>query len=218
MDERDERFRKERKELIASLISGGYLKSKNVIDAMLSVPRHEFLPENRRTYSYNDSPISIGFGQTISAPHMVAMMTEYLDVKPEHKILEIGSGSGYQAAILAELANKGKIITVERIKELADFARENLNRLKYKNVEIIHWEGTRGYEKEAPYDRIIVTAAAPKIPDALIEQLKNNGKMLIPVGGRMMQTLLLVEKKNGKIKKRDICGCVFVPLIGKNGW
>ncbi len=208
----------ERKSLIESLVSRKYLNRKEVIDAMLKVPRHEFIPENLKEESYRDTPLSIGFGQTISAPHMVAIMTENLDVEDGQKILEVGAGSGYQAAVLAELVHEGRIITVERIKELADFARENLEKLEYGNVEVVHWEGTQGYLEGAPYDRIIVTAAAPKIPGALIEQLGENGLMLIPVGDRMMQDLVSVRKKDNRVVKKEVCGCVFVPLIGKDGW
>lgn len=208
----------ERKKLVEGLIASGYLSKKEVIEAMLKVPRHEFIPSCQDYCAYADRPLSIGKGQTISAPHMVAMMTEHLDVKEDHKILEIGAGSGYQAAILADIAKNGKIYTVERIPELAIKAEEDLKRTGYKNVEIIIADGTKGYKQEAPYDRIIVTAAAPRIPDSLVKQLKDNGKMLIPVGGRMFQELLLIEKKDDKIHEKKLGGCVFVPLIGEEGW
>jgi len=210
----------ERKKLVKRLLSLGYLKSKKVIEAMSKVPREEFVPEYLRRYAYDDRPLEIGSGQTISAPHMVAIMTEALDVKPKQKILEIGSGSGYQAAILAEMVKEnGKIYTIERIKSIKEFAERNLSNLGYKNVKVILGDGTLGYGKEAPYDRIIVTAGAPKIPKSLVLQLKLRGKLLIPIGGRMYQDLILVEKEdNEKIKKKNLCGCVFVPLIGKEGW
>ncbi|MEA1924381.1 MAG: protein-L-isoaspartate O-methyltransferase [Candidatus Altiarchaeota archaeon] len=208
----------ERKKLVASLVSAGYLGDEKVKNAMLSVPREEFIPKDRRLHAYRDTPLTIGSGQTISAPHMVAIMTGELDVRRDSRILEVGAGSGYQAAVLAQIATEGEIVTLERIKELADSARMNLKRLGYANVEVIHWEGTLGYGEKAPYDRIIVAAAAPGIPEALIEQLKEGGKMLIPIGGRVMQTLMLVEKKDGRVVKKEICGCVFVPLIGEDGW
>ncbi len=209
---------KERENMIERLLSFGYLKSKKITDAMRKVPRENFVPEEQSMRAYEDRPLEIGFDQTISAPHMVAMMTEALDVKPKQKILEIGSGSGYQAAILAELAKEGKIYTIERIENVKKFAEENLKKLGYKNVFIILGDGTLGYEEKAPYDRIIVTAAAPKVPQELVSQLKQNGKMLIPVGGRTYQQLLLIEKNKKEIKEKNICDCVFVPLIGKDGW
>lgn len=208
----------ERRRLIKKLKSEGYLSNERVIEAMLKVPREEFLIEYQKPYAYADRPLSIGEGQTISAPHMVAIMTEHLDVDEDHKILEIGAGSGYQAAILAEIANKGKIYTVERIPELAKKAEDDLKRIGYKNIEIIIADGTKGYKKEAPYDRIIVTAGAPRIPESLPKQLKDPGKLLIPVGGKMFQELKLVEKKGGKFSTKNLGGCVFVPLIGEEGW
>ncbi|OYT53317.1 MAG: protein-L-isoaspartate O-methyltransferase [Candidatus Altiarchaeales archaeon ex4484_2] len=208
----------ERKKLVDSLISKGYLSDEKVKGAMLSVPRHEFIPQEMRMHAYRDTPLTIGSGQTISAPHMVAIMTGELGARIDSRILEVGAGSGYQAAVLAEIATEGEVVTLERIKELADYARMNLERLGYANVEVIHAEGTQGYREKAPYDLIIVTAAAPRIPKALIEQLKEGGRMLIPVGGKLMQTLMLVEKKKGVVVKKEICGCVFVPLIGEDGW
>lgn len=204
-------YETERKNLIESLKEKGYLSSPQVIEAMLKVERHNFVPENLKDEAYLDTPLPIGQGQTISAPHMVAIMTEALDIKPDHKILEIGTGSGYQATVLAEIAKKGKVYTVERIPELAEQAKKNL--AGYKNVEVIIANGTLGYQKESPYDRIVVTAGAQEIPQALIDQLKDGGKMLIPVGGRFFQDLILVEKKKGKIAKKNLGGCMFVPLV-----
>lgn len=218
MENTGDEYSERRRIMVERLIRNGYLSKPEVIDAMLKVPRHLFVPESQRCCAYQDRPLPIGYGQTISAPHMVAMMTEHLDVKEHHKILEIGSGSGYQAAVLAEIVRDGKIYTVERIPELVEFARRNLERCQYRNVLVILGEGTKGYARESPYDRIIVTAAAPHLPKALIEQLKDDGRMLIPVGGRGYQNLMLIEKKNGRISERNLGGCVFVPLIGENGW
>lgn len=204
--------------LIEGLKSEGYLSSERVIKAMLKVPREEFLGGYQKTHAYEDRPLFIGEDQTISAPHMVALMTEHLDVGVDHKILEIGAGSGYQAAILAEIANRGRVITVERIPGLAAKAEESLKRLGYVNIEIIIADGTKGHKAEAPYDRIIVTAGAPRIPESLLKQLKDPGKLLIPVGGRMLQELNLVEKKEGEFSTKNLGGCVFVPLIGEGGW
>lgn len=208
----------ERKALVERLVSSGYLGKPDVVDAMLRVPRHRFVPESKQGSAYVDSPLSIGHGQTISAPHMVAMMTEHLDVKPDHRVLEIGAGSGYQAAILAELLGEGVLYTVERIPELAEGAERVLQELGYSNVHVIVDEGTQGYREEAPYDRIIVTAAAPKIPQPLLEQMKPGGKLLIPVGSRVLQELMLIERGEKGFKKKNLGGCVFVPLIGKDGW
>lgn len=204
-------YETERENLIESLKTRGYLSSPCVIEAMLKVQRHKFVPENLQSEAYLDTPLPIGQGQTISAPHMVAIMTEALDVKENHKILEIGTGSGYQAAVLAEIAKYGEVYTIERISELAEQAKKNL--AGYKNVEVIIADGTLGYQKEAPFDRIIVTAGALDIPQTLINQLKDCGKMLIPVGGRFFQDLILVEKREGKIIKKNLGGCMFVPLI-----
>lgn len=210
-------YKTKRKKLVRHLISSGYLSKPEVIDAMLAVERHKFIPRDYTLEAYSDRPLPVGNGQTISAPHMVAMMSELLDVKVASKILEIGAGSGYQAAVLAEIAKKGEIYTIERIAQLAKFAEKNLKNCGYENVYVIVSDGTLGYEENAPYDRIIVTAGAPKIPDALIKQLGDGGKMAIPIGDRFYQDLILIEKNNGKIIEKTHGGCVFVPLIGKNG-
>ena len=147
---------------------------------------------------------------------MVALMTECLMLRGKEKVLEIGAGSGYQAAILAELA--GEVYSIERISALAEYAKKNLDKLGYANVKIKTGDGTLGWEEFNPYERIIVTAGAPKIPQGLINQLNNGGKMVIPVGGNFSQMLTLIEKEAGKILTTDVCGCVFVPLVGKEGW
>ncbi len=188
-----------------------------VLSAFLEVPRERFVPEELQKYAYEDGPLSIGFGQTISQPYMVAAMTQLLDLKPEDRTLEIGTGSGYQTAILARLCRK--VYTVERIPGLLERTKETLNRLGYKNIYFRLADGTLGWEEESPYDKIIVTAAAPEVPSALIDQLKRGGVMVIPVGNRYGQDLLVVEKdeKNG-IKMESRMRCVFVPLIGEQGW
>ncbi len=209
---------KERSILVDNLKSEGYIKSRAVEKAMLRVPRHEFLPKWQKSQAYMDTPLSIGYGQTISAPHMVAIMTENLNLKEDSRVLEIGSGSGYQAAVIAEIAVRGRIYSVERIPELAEFAQSNLSNAGYNSVKVIIGEGTQGYEKESPYDRIIVTAGAPRIPETLTGQLKDRGKLIIPVGGRAYQELKLLEKGPDGITVNDLGGCVFVPLVGKGGW
>ena len=208
----------ERKELVDHLIDSGYLSTPRVIDAMRKVKRHRFVPAGEGKSAYSDRPLHIGSDQTISAPHMVAIMTEHLDIEVDNKILEIGAGSGYQAAILAEIVKKGKIYTVERLPEIAERAKSSIEECGYKNVSIIVGDGTMGYKAEAPYDRIIVTAGAPKIPQSLVDQLGDNGKLLIPVGDRFYQELMLVEKRGEEIIERRLGGCVFVPLIGEEGW
>ncbi|NPB01369.1 MAG: protein-L-isoaspartate(D-aspartate) O-methyltransferase [Methanopyri archaeon] len=214
-------FRRARERLVERLKSLGYIRSDRVAEAMLKVPRHEFVPEHLRDRAYVDSPLPIGKGQTISAPHMVAMMTELLDPRPGHKVLEVGAGSGYHAAVVAELVKPdGKVITVERIPELAEFARENLRRTGYdKWVEVVVGDGTLGYPEEAPYDRILVTAGAPDVPRSLFEQLKPGGRMVIPVGDRHLQELWLIRKtEDGRMVRERHGGCAFVPLIGKEGF
>ncbi|EHP84876.1 protein-L-isoaspartate O-methyltransferase [Methanotorris formicicus] len=206
------------KPIIETLIHEGYIKNKKVAEALLKVPRHEFVPEHLKEYAYVDTPLEIGFGQTISAIHMVAMMCDILDLEEGQKILEVGTGCGYHAAVTAELVGKdGLVVTVERFPELAKKAEETLRRLGYNNVVVICGDGTLGYEPLAPYDRIYATAAGPKVPRPLIEQLKDGGKLLMPVG-RYIQHLILIEKKDGKIIEKDFGEVSFVPLVGEEGW
>jgi protein-L-isoaspartate(D-aspartate) O-methyltransferase len=188
-----------------------------VIQALYKVRREKFIPESLRDRAYGNYPLPIGENQTISQPYIVALMTQALKLAPEDKVLEIGTGSGYQAAILAELASI--VYSIERIDTLATRARTNLYSLGYDNVYIIVGDGSKGLPEYAPFDKIMVTAAAPHVPESLLGQLKNGGKMVIPVGGRAVQDLKLVEKaRNGRIYKSSLCGCRFVPLIGDEGW
>ncbi|MEO3993731.1 MAG: protein-L-isoaspartate O-methyltransferase [Desulfurococcaceae archaeon TW002] len=216
----DEVFRVKREKLVKSLIEEGILKSEEVIKAMLSVPREEFVPLRYRELAYLDTPLSIGYGQTISAPHMVAIMTEALKVSRGNKVLEVGTGSGYQAAIIAEIVKpEGHVWTIEIVPELAKFAEENLRRTGYSDyVSVIIGDGSKGYEEAAPYDRIIVTAAAPEVPKPLISQLKEGGRIVIPVGDMYVQILKIIEKKRGTLHVEDSVPCVFVPLIGEYGF
>lgn len=211
----------QRRNLVSILKELGYIRSRKVEEAMLRVPRELFVPEELREYAYDDRPLPIGFNQTISAPSIVAYMTELLDPQPGDKVLEVGTGSGYQAAILAEIVcPKGHVWTIERIAEIAESARRRLEMLGYADmITVIVGDGSLGYEPQAPYDRIIVTAAAPKIPKPLIEQLKPGGKIVIPVGPLPFQVLMVVYKKSSsEIEiKRDL-EVVFVPLIGEYGW
>jgi protein-L-isoaspartate(D-aspartate) O-methyltransferase len=202
--------------MINSLLDSKMI-DENVAEAMLKVKRELFVPEEQKQHAYSDVPLPIGHGQTISAPSIVGFMSMKLDAGEGMKILEIGTGSGYQAAILGELiGKKGKVYTIERKPELIELAKKNIKKSGVDNVVIIEGDGTQGYAKEAPFDRIIVTAGSPDVPKPLIEQLKKGGKMLIPVGPAHSQYLILVEK-NGEIKKTAILPVVFVPLVGKYG-
>ncbi len=223
-----QRFEELRRRLVRSLVEEGYIRSEKVMKAMLRVPRELFVPDDLRYLAYEDTPLPIGHGQTISAPHMVALMCEYADLDTGMKVLEVGTGSGYHAAVIAEIVAPsdapreewGHVYSIERIPELAKRAQENLRRAGYADrVTVIVGDGTKGYPEKAPYDRIIVTAAAPDIPQPLIDQLRPGGKMVIPVGDRYSQVLYIVEKKeNGEIKVKPTIPVLFVPLVGEYGW
>lgn len=188
------------------------IKDKRVLRAMETVPRHLFVPENLWAYSYQDSPLPIGSGQTISQPYIVAFMTELLTLKEEDKVLEIGTGSGYQAAILSLLARK--VHTIEIKKDLAIRASDTLTRLDYHNVTVYARDGYLGIPDEAPFDVIIVTAATPQIPPALLDQLRPGGRMVIPIGQpyRTQNLTLITKETTGEIKKREVAPVLFVPL------
>jgi len=203
-----------RAELIKKLSAG--IKDKRVLDAMIKVPREMFIPSEARQFAYDDRPLSIGYGQTISQPYIVAMMTEALNLSKKHKVLEIGTGSGYQAAILAQLA--GRVITTERVPELAETSKEVFKELGYKNIEVYRAGDELGWLREVPYDAIIVTAGAPKIPQGLLKQLKIDGKLVIPVGSVYEQQLYQVCRKKTKNDIKNMGGCRFVPLIGREAW
>jgi len=202
--------------VITQLIPRG-ISDERVLDATRKVPRHLFVPEHIQPRAYDDMALSIGEGQTISQPYMVAIMTELLELKGDEKILEIGTGSGYQTAILAELAKE--VYSIERIEQLAERAKNILSSLSYQNVFIKTGDGTLGWEEGSPFDRILITAGTPQIPQPLIEQLSDdNGIIVGPVGDRFSQVLLKVIKTKGKLEKETHTPCVFVPLIGKHGW
>ena len=197
------------------IVSRG-IKDPRVIAAMKKVPRHLFVEEALQSQAYSDHPLPIGEKQTISQPYMVALMTEALQLKEKEKVLEIGAGSGYQTAMLAELAEK--VFSIERIRSLAIKARQLLYELGYFNVEIKIFDGTHGWMGEAPFDAIIVTAGAPDIPQPLLDQLAIDGRLVIPVGDAYAQDLMRVTKTKEGIKKEELGGCRFVKLIGKYGW
>ncbi len=192
------------------------IKDKRVLAAMENVQRHLFVEEHLWEKAYDDCALPIGESQTISQPYMVAVMTELLELKGDEKVLEIGTGSGYQSALLSMLA--AEVFTIERVKTLALRAQEIFKKLKYTNVHVIISDGTLGLPEQAPFDGIIVTAAAPKIPDTYIKQLKINGRLIIPVGNRYSQVLYQVRNTPSGISTSTSTPCVFVPLIGRHGW
>jgi protein-L-isoaspartate(D-aspartate) O-methyltransferase len=192
------------------------IQDKRVLAAMSRVPRQLFIPPNLIHMAYDDIPLPIGLSQTISQPYIVALMTEKLELNAGKKVLELGTGSGYQTAILAELA--GRVITTERLAELLDKAKLILEQLGYKNIEMHQAEESLGWKAGAPYDAIISTAGAPAIPDSLIVQLAVEGRMVIPVGSRYDQELNLIIKHKQDIEVINLGGCRFVSLIGKDAW
>lgn len=199
----------------AQLVPRG-IKDKRVVDAMKKVPRHLFVEEAFHGQAYGDFPLPIGEEQTISQPFIVAIMTEALELKGNERVLELGTGSGYQTAVLAELCNR--VYSIERISSLAGRARKVLDKLGYGNVVVKIGDGTLGWKDEAPFDAIIVTAGSPEIPEPLLNQLKEGGRLVIPVGGEFMQSLIRIRKTEKGIEKDDMGGCRFVKLIGEHGW
>lgn len=206
-----------RKRMIETQILARGITDRRVIDAMLKIPRHIFVEEAMASQAYNDNPLPIGEKQTISQPYMVALMTELLELTGKEKVLEIGTGSGYQAAILALLADR--VYTVERIRPLALKARKALDSLGLLNINIKISDGTIGWKEEAPFDAILVTAGAPVIPSGLVDELAPGGRLVIPVGDQYEQTLVKITKQeDGSIEQQNLIGCRFVKLIGKFGW
>lgn len=192
------------------------IRDKRVLEVMSRIPREEFVPREYRHQAYEDRPLPIGWEQTISQPYIIALMTQALELSGSEKVLELGTGSGYQTAILAELAER--VISVERVPPLAEAARMVLEKLGYKNIEIHHAGETLGWKRGAPYDAIMVTAGAPAIPDELLTQLSMGGRMIIPVGSRFTQELCRVTRQEDGSKVDKLGGCRFVALIGKSAW
>jgi protein-L-isoaspartate(D-aspartate) O-methyltransferase len=220
-------FEKKRKKLIENLRARGILTQEKVADAISAVPREQFIPDDVKSQAYIDSPLAIGSDQTISAPHMNVMMCQILELEEGDKLLEVGTGSGYHAALCAEIIapessdNPGHVYTIERHENLAEKARKNLKKAGYEDIiTVVVGDGTLGYEQEAPYDKILVTAASPsEIPPPLMEQLKEGGILCIPAGSKKFsQALYKITKEEGKIKKKRITGVRFVPLLGKYGF
>jgi len=202
--------------MVARQLEARGIADPRVLDAMRRVPRHEFLPEGLRDEAYADHPLPIGEGQTISQPYIVALMTEALALKGEEKVLEIGTGSGYQTAILAELA--AHVVTIERFPSLSQAAAERLRRLGYAGVELRVGDGTLGAPDEAPFARILATGSLPRVPAGLLEQLADDGLFVLPVGDRSLQELVAVTRRGRSFVQSRLGPCAFVPLIGAAGW
>lgn len=193
------------------------IRDQRVLNAMLVIPREEFVSTQDRHRAYTDAPIPIGYGQTITQPYMTALMAQALTLDGTEKVLDVGTGSGYHAAVLGRLAQR--VISVERIPKLVALARANLDRAGCgENIAVVCGDGSLGYPSEAPFDAISVAAGSPEIPAALLDQLHDPGRLVIPVGNRLNQDLYFAQKKNGKIHTRTLTGCRFVPLVGQQGW
>ena len=205
-----------RRHMVDEQIAARGVRDARVLDAMRAVPRHLFVADDAKTQAYDDRPLPIGDGQTISQPYMVATMTELLSPRASSRVLEIGTGSGYQTGVLARLARH--VTTIERHAPLAGRAARTLESLGYANVQLIVGDGTEGYPGGAPYDRILVTAGAPAVPASLARQLGEGGRLVIPVGPPGFQRLMLVERRGAVLDTLEGEGCVFVPLVGREGW
>ena len=210
------RYYNTRKLMVQRQLVDNGITDQRLLKAFLKVPRHKFIPESLRREAYSDKPLPIGYGQTISQPYMVAIMTQLAAVQPTDRVLEIGTGSGYQGAILAELAQK--VYTIERISGLASQAKKTLTRLHYANILVRVADGTLGWKTEAPFHIILVGAGAPKVPKPLLDQLTTNGRLLIPVEEGDSQMLYKIHRSNAGFLKECQERCLFVPLIGKHGW
>lgn len=211
----DRRFERQRRQLIETIRERG-IHNLEVLRVFDLVARHLFVPEGVQHRAYEDSPVPIGFSQTASQPSLQALYLQVLEIQPHQKVLEIGTGSGYQTALLGHLA--GHVYSVERIRELSARARTVLDDLRFSNIALLVGDGTIGWSRFAPYDAILVAAASPDVPQALLDQLAEGGRMLIPLGDRMEQTLTLFEKTPEGMRREDITACTFVPLLGRFGW
>ncbi len=208
--------KEERLRMVRDQVEARGVEDRRVLDAMREIPRHLFIPDEFGAAAYHDRPLPIGSGQTISQPYIVGLMTSLLELKQNDKVLEIGAGSGYQAAILSKLARS--VITVERLPEIASKAKGMMQRLGISNVNVVVGDGTLGYAPDAPYDGIIITAASPDIPPPLIDQLADKGRLVAPVGSRDLQQLVRIRKQGDRISRETFGGVVFVPLLGCHGW
>ena len=207
-------FTKARELMVRTQLGVRNIRDSRVLAAMRAVPRHEFVPVERRREAYEDTPLSIGYDQTISQPYIVAYMTEQLAPRREHRVLEIGTGSGYQAAVLSQLV--AAVYSIEIVEPLARRAEADLKRLGYTNVHVRSGDGYRGSPEAAPFDAIIVTCAPERLPEPLVEQLREGGRIVIPVGGLYEQSLYVLEKRNGKMVEHDVLPVRFVPMTGES--
>ena len=210
------KFEDQRRKMVETQIMRRGISDETVLAALLKVPRELFVPQEFQHLAYDDSPLSIGNGQTISQPYIVALMMELLELKNSDKVLEIGTGSGYQTALLAEIC--AEVFTVERIGALSVLARKVLREAGYENIHFKIGDGSLGWNDKTKFDKIIVTAASPKIPPPLLNQLQEGGIMVIPTGSKFMQNLIVIINKNGEFVRKNHGGCTFVPLIGEEGW
>lgn len=207
-------FKAQREHMVNTQLRNRDISNEATLEAMLNVPRHLFVPQNLQEVAYTDGPLPIGEGQTISQPYIVAYMTQVLELQPNHKVLEIGTGSGYQAAVLAEIVDS--VYTMEIVQKLGRSAKKRLKKLRYNNIQVRIGDGYHGWPEKAPFDGIMVTAGAEQVPPKLIEQLKEGGRMIIPVGPhRGIRQLVLITKKKGKIKRKNIMAVRFVPFTRK---
>ena len=215
-------YARQRAEMVERQLRGRGIRDQRVLEAMRTVPRHEFISPKYGSHAYEDRPVPIGAGQTVSQPYMVAVMTEALQLHGREKVLEVGTGCGYQAAVLAALA--ARVYTIERERELLETARRTLERLRAagfaaaERIEFLEGDGSEGYSPAAPYEGILVAAGAPSVPPSLEHQLAEGGRLVIPVGDRHSQILRLLHKVSGQLVGRVINECRFVPLVGKQGW
>ncbi len=205
-----------RRRMVRDQIAARGIRDQRLLKVMEEVPRHEFVDEALWGQAYNDYPLSIGDGQTISQPYMVALMTDAMGLSGHEKVLEIGTGSGYQTAVLARLCDW--VYSLERIESLSRRAQNILERIRVFNVNLIVGDGSKGHPPEAPYDGIMVTAGAPSVPEPLVAQLAEGGRLVVPVGDRRVQTLMRITKKGGEALREDLGGCRFVDLVGEHGW
>jgi protein-L-isoaspartate(D-aspartate) O-methyltransferase len=216
MDKESLKFSRQRQDMVRRQIEARGITDKNVLQAMLTVPRHLFVSEALRDQAYGDYPLPIGEQQTISQPYIVAEMTQALELSPNDRVLEIGTGSGYQAAVLAKIAYR--VYTIERIRSLFMQARALFDELRYFNIVTRYSDGTNGWEDEAPFDAIIVTAGAPEVPNTLLNQLSEGGRLVLPVGNQHSQDLTKITKNRHGLHQTNLGGCRFVKLVGEHGW
>jgi protein-L-isoaspartate(D-aspartate) O-methyltransferase len=214
-DIHDDEYTAERRDMVEYQIKARGIRDAKVLQAMMKVPRHKFVLKSYRSRAYIDSPLPIGEGQTISQPYIVAFMTEILELERSHKVLEIGTGSGYQAAVLAELCDS--VYTIEIIESLGKKASKLFGELNYNNIKVKTGDGYKGWKEHAPFDRIIVTCAPTHIPEPLQEQLREGGMMIIPTGEYYAQNLILLKKRNGKLIRENVLPVRFVPMMNEEG-